>query len=81
MTKALKGIIMYLQGTANQQKRSEKLEMDKAAEGIKELAKLRPEEREYVYSRLREKGASEKAIRTADQLADARNEIARWFKR
>lgn len=72
---------MYLQGTANQQKRSEKLEMDKAAEGIKELAKLRPDERERVYRRLRENVASDKAIRTVDQLADARNEIARWFKR
>lgn len=81
MTKALKGIIMYLQGTANQQKRGEKLEMDKAAEGIKELAKLRPDERERAYRRLRENGASDKAIRTVDQLADARNEIARWFKR
>ena len=52
------------------------MEMDKAAEGIKELAKLRPDERERVYRRLRENGASDKAIRTVDQLADARNEIA-----
>lgn len=57
------------------------MEMDKAAVGIKELAKLRPDERERVYRRLRENGASDKAIRTVDQLADARNEIARWFKR
>lgn len=55
--------------------------MDKAAVGIKELAKLRPDERERVYRRLRENGASDKAIRTVDQLVEARNEIARWFKR
>lgn len=53
----------------------------KAMEGIKEFAKLRPDERKQVCCRLREKGASDKAIRTVDQLADARNEIARWFKR
>lgn len=55
--------------------------MDKAAEGIKELAKLRPDEREHVYRRLGEKGTNDKAIRTVDQLVEARNEIARWFKR
>lgn len=53
----------------------------KEMEGIKEFAKLRPDERKQVCCRLREKGASDKAIRTVDQLADARNEIARWFKR
>lgn len=53
----------------------------KEVEGIKEFAKLQPDERKYVCSRLRENGASEKAIKTVDQLADARNEIARWFKR
>lgn len=62
------------------------MEMDKevvrkAMEGIKELAKLTQDERECIYNRLREDGASEKAIRTVDRLADARNEIARWFKR
>lgn len=55
--------------------------MDKTAEGIKEFAKLTPEERKRVCGRLRENGASEKAIRTVDQLVEARNEIARWFKR
>lgn len=55
--------------------------MDKTAEGIKELTKLTQDERECIYNRLRENGASDKAIRTVDQLADARNEIARWFKR
>lgn len=53
----------------------------KEMEGIKELAKLSPEEREYVYNCLREKGASEKSIEAMKQWVDARNEIARWFKR
>lgn len=53
----------------------------KEMEGIKELTKLSPEEREYVYNRLREKGASEKSIETMKQWVDARNEIERWFKR
>nr|DAP96659.1 MAG TPA: hypothetical protein [Caudoviricetes sp.] len=56
-------------------------EVEKEMKGIKEFAKLTPEERKRVCSRLRENGASEKAIRTVDQLVEARNEIARWFKR
>lgn len=60
--------------------------MDKEAErkataGIKALAKLSPEEREHIYKRLREKGASKKSIEDVKQLIDAKNEIARWFKR
>ncbi len=56
-------------------------EVEKEMEGIKELAKLTPEEQECIYNRLREKGASEESIETVKQWVDARNEIARWFKR
>ena len=53
----------------------------KEMEGIKELTKLNSEERECIYNRLREKGASEKSVETVKQWVDVRNEIARWFKR
>ena len=56
-------------------------EVEKEMKGIKELAKLTPEEQEQIYNRLREKGASEKSIETIKDWVSARNEIARWFKR
>lgn len=56
-------------------------EVEKEMKGIKELAKLTPEEQEQIYNRLREKGASEKSIETIKDWVSARNEMERWFKR
>lgn len=51
--------------------------MSDTTKGLKELAKLNDEEREIVYNKFRENGASEKAINELKSFVM----VASWFKK
>lgn len=52
-------------------------DMSDTTKGLKELAKLNDEEREIVYNKFRENGASEKAINELKSFVM----VASWFKK
>lgn len=53
------------------------MDMSATAKGIKDLEKLSVEEREVVYNKLKEKGASDNAIETIKAMVT----MAGWFRK